>query len=74
MSDKEQIRLFASMFNTIQEMVWTLVDNWIVLDNQKLQSYLDSIDNKVKKEFDSENKKEYEKLTDHISDRIYFNC
>lgn len=75
MNNKEKIEFYAKVYNTIQEICWTELNE--DLNNHlfwELNIFLEDLDWQINKseEFNEEEKKEFLRLTDHIRDRIYF--
>lgn len=77
MSERDEIEFYAKAYNTIQEIVWTHnneeLNDWM---DKLLWKWLKEIDEYVNKNdcYTEEDRDEFLKLTDHIRDRIYFNC
>lgn len=77
MDRDELIRFYAKAYNTIQEIVRTheneqIDDGMEELLNKRLHRIDDYIE--TSDYYLTEQKDEFIELTDHISNRIYFNC
>ena len=71
-----KIELYTRMFNTLMEMAWTIEDEDLNDDiKQDIIGITDAIDECVlnSDEFSEQEKEQYQKLTDNIADRVYFN-
>lgn len=71
-----KIELYTRMFNTLMEMAWTIEDEDLNDDiKQDIIRITDAIDECVlnSDEFSEQEKEQYQKLTDNIADRVYFN-
>lgn len=77
LTHKEELELYAKAFNTLNEMWWTLDNEWLdenIIDT--IRNATDIIDKYVmnSKRFKQEEKENFMELTDELKDRIYFNC
>lgn len=77
MNGDEMLEFYARAYNTIQEICWTDENENLMFDEcQKLWEWLEHIDKFIYENwpFTKTQKEQFTERTDHIRDRIYFNC
>lgn len=77
MNYDEKIEFYAKLYNTIQEIVWTADNEGLFDDNVRLlDKFLENLNKTIMewKQYTEDQKDRFIFLTDHIRDRIYFNC
>lgn len=74
MNGDEMLEFYAKAYNTIQEIVWTEINEgletkcfWL------LDRFLEDLDKHIEDNFTKEQREQFIERTDHIRDRIYFN-